>query len=321
MFSHPFYAQVLVLSLLKASFGGFATPGIPLPLVRPSTSFIDDDVLAEFRRSQPIPCQHPRLTATSALTWQPKPSSVTRSEGRIYKQHLSAERPGHDTALAMFSHPFYAQVLVLSLLKASFGGFATPGIPLPLVRPSTSFIDDDVLAEFRRSQPIPCQHPRLTATSALTWQPKPSSVTRSEGRIYKQHLSAERPGHDTALAMFSHPFYAQVLVLSLLKASFGGFATPGIPLPLVRPSTSFIDDDVLAEFRRSQPIPCQHPRLTATSALTWQPKPSSVTRSEGRIYKQHLSAERPGHDTALAMFSHPFYAQRRGCRGKFGQRQ
>ncbi|XP_065290932.1 uncharacterized protein [Dermacentor albipictus] len=110
MFSHPFYAQVLALSLLKASFGGFATPGIPLPLVRPSTSFIDDDVLAEFRRSQPIPCQHPRLTATSALTWQPKPSSVTRSEGRIYKQHLSAERPGHDTALAMFSHPFYAQL-------------------------------------------------------------------------------------------------------------------------------------------------------------------------------------------------------------------
>ncbi|KAL1485723.1 hypothetical protein MTO96_010022 [Rhipicephalus appendiculatus] len=264
IFSHPFYAHVLALPLLKASFNGFAVPGIPLPLVSPS-SFTGEDVLVKFHRSQPIACQQPRLTATSDLIWQPKPTSVTLSEGRIFKQQFTAGRPGHDIALAIFSQPFYAQVLALSLLKASLNGFAVPGIPLPLVSPS-SFPGEDVLVKFHRSQPIACQQPRLTATSDLIWQPKPTS------------------------------------------ASLNGFAAPGIPLPLVSPS-SFAGEDVLVKFHRSQPIACQQPRLTATSDLIWQPKPTSVILSEGRIFKQQFTAGRPGHDIALAIFSHPFYAQ------------
>ncbi|KAL1418342.1 hypothetical protein MTO96_025988 [Rhipicephalus appendiculatus] len=84
MFSHPFYAQVLALSLLKASFIGFAVPGIPLPLVSPS-SFTGENVLVKFHRSQPISCQQPRLTATSDLIWQPKPTIVTQFEERTFK--------------------------------------------------------------------------------------------------------------------------------------------------------------------------------------------------------------------------------------------
>ncbi|KAL1418341.1 hypothetical protein MTO96_025987 [Rhipicephalus appendiculatus] len=118
MFSHPFYAEVLGLSLLKASFKGFAVPGIPLLLVSPS-SWTGENVQLKFHRSQPISCQQPRLTATSDLIWQPKPTSV----------------------------------LALSLLKASFNGFVVPGIPLPLKSPS-SLTGENVLVKFHRSQPI-----------------------------------------------------------------------------------------------------------------------------------------------------------------------